>query len=85
MDIPQITKIIYLDQKAWIEISKFKENRTSLCNKELFDQITGVRDSGNVIFQISFTRLLEISIIKKMEQIKRAIVKDIGYFSILYV
>ncbi|MCL1977080.1 MAG: hypothetical protein FWG55_03085 [Candidatus Bathyarchaeota archaeon] len=82
MGIPKNTKIIYLDQNAWIEISRFKEGETSFCDKDLFDQIIEVRDSGKAIFPVSFTHLLEISAINKIEQRKSLlpIMLDISQF-----
>jgi hypothetical protein len=83
--VPKNTKIIYLDQNAWIEISRFKEGKTSLCDKELFDQIMEARDNNKAIFPLSYAHFLEMSAITQIEQRQKLlpIMLDISQFYIL--
>lgn len=67
MGIPDSSKIVYLDQNAWIELSRVREGQKSSCDKKLLETIIQASNNGTALFPISFTHLLEITNTAKAE------------------
>jgi hypothetical protein len=67
MDIPKSSKIVYLDQNAWIELSKFREGQKSSCDEKLFETVMQTSNNGTALFPMSFSHLLEITNTAKTE------------------
>lgn len=67
MNIPESSKIVYLDQNAWIELSRFLEGKKSSCDKKLFDIVIQASNSGTAFFPISLIHLSEIMNTAKAE------------------
>jgi hypothetical protein len=67
MDIPESSKIVYLDQNAWIELSRFREGKKSSCDKRLFETILQASNSGTAFFPMSLIHLSEITNTAKAE------------------
>lgn len=67
MDISKTCKIVYLDQNAWIELSRFHEGKKSSCDKELFESIIHASNNGTALFPISLIHLSEIMCTAKAE------------------
>ena len=67
MHIPKSSKIVYLDQNAWIELSRFREGQKSSCDEKLFKTVMQASNSGTVFFPISLIHLSEIMNTEKAE------------------
>lgn len=67
MGIPESYKIVYLDQNAWIELSRFKEGKKSSCDKDLFESIIEVSNRNVVLFPMSLVHFSEITNTAKAE------------------
>jgi hypothetical protein len=67
MDIPKSSKIVYLDQNAWIELGKFREGQKSSCDEKLFETVMQTSNNGTALFPMSFSHLLEITNTAKTE------------------
>lgn len=52
-------KIIYLDQKCWINLAKIVNNENNQSNDEIYNKIVQASKSGTAIFPISHDRLAE--------------------------
>lgn len=61
MDIPESSKVVYLGQNAWIELSKVREGRKSSCDKKLLETIMQASNNGTAFFPISLIHLSEIT------------------------
>lgn len=67
MDIPKSYKIIYLEQNAWIELSRCRKGKKSSCDKKLLETIKQASDNGTAIFPISLVHIMEITNTAKAE------------------
>lgn len=79
------SKIIYLDQKCWINIAKLYYNNKSEIGKNLVKKILEVSETGEAIFPLSMTHLDEttkISNSKRRTQLASLMVKVSKGYSI---
>jgi len=60
MDIPESSRIVYLDQNAWIELSRVREGRKSSCDKKLLETIMQASNNGTAFFPMSLIHLSEL-------------------------
>ena len=60
-----VEKIIYLDQKGWINLAKIYYGNPSDSEKKLLDKIIDASENGTAIFPISMIHLGETTRISK--------------------
>lgn len=61
------SKIVYLDQKCWINLAKIYYGNPTYSRKKILDKIMNASDNGSVIFPISMIHVSETTRIKKTE------------------
>jgi hypothetical protein len=61
MDIPESSRIVYLDQNAWIELAKLYYGHPSDIDKKLLQTILESSNSGTAVFPISLIHLSELT------------------------
>lgn len=65
MEIPITTKIIYLDQKGWIDLAKLYYGHPTNSEKALLEKILKASDNDKAVFPISMATLSETCEISK--------------------
>jgi hypothetical protein len=86
MGIPSSTKIVYLDQKGWIDLAKIYYGKSLDTEKIVLEQIVQASDSGTAIFPISIVNFSETATISKnrwRKELASLIVKVSKYYTIL--
>jgi hypothetical protein len=86
MEIPSSTKIVYLDQKGWIDLAKIYYRKPLDTEKRVLEQILQASDSGTAIFPISIVNFSETATISKnrwRKELASLIVKVSKYYTIL--
>lgn len=61
MDIGESSKVVYLDQNAWIELAKLYYGHPSYTDKKLLQTILQASNSGTAVFPISLIHLSELT------------------------
>jgi hypothetical protein len=86
MEILSSAKIVYLDQKGWIDLAKIYYGKSPGTEKRVLEQILQASDSGTTIFPISIVNFSETTIISKnrwRKELASLIVKVSKYYTIL--
>lgn len=86
MKVSDSTKIVYLDQKGWIDLAKIYYGNPSNNEKRVLEKILQASDSGNAIFPISLVNFSETTSISKerwRRELASLIVRISKYYTIV--